>query len=114
MNWFRKAPPVGTPENPEIIEPGQNRPFNTPPSPRPPYFLIFRWLLSALLPAILLDAVCLWLIEAAGAGNPLAWMLLIFLGIPAFFANLAVLAVLFFSFLFLTGRRVEIRGFMRR
>lgn len=75
---------VGTPENPEIIEP-DGRPLRRHPPGR--FRRAFRLLVTMVrlsIPAFALDSVCFWLVEwARGDGGGFAVFLLFLLALPA-------------------------------
>ena len=92
MIFKPRRPKVGTPENPEIIEPGQSRPMNSQ-SHRGHRLArslqILTWMIAAALPAATLDSSCLWLWEIANQQHSvMAWMLLILLSPVAVLATL--------------------------
>ena len=95
--WFQ-GPKVGTPENPEIIEPGQTH--------RPPQrsrvrtvFQILSWMIAISAPAALLLMSCTWLIDVGlKPGGIFAWVLLFFFAPPTVVLSLvAVVADLVLS-----------------
>lgn len=121
---FRRTPPLGTPENPEIIEPG-DRPRGEARTAIPgrwwTLLRLLRWMISVTLPAVLLDSICFWLFDAAHAGaGPFAWLLLAVFALPAALATLAaaaaniVLLVLFAGVLLGRDVRVGFQPILRR
>jgi len=105
---------LGTPENPEIIDPSL-------PPPRPSLNARWRvarqillWLASISLPALTLDLICLWLIYTAMTyGGFMPWLALIVLALPALiFTLIAMVAniVLLPAFVYtLLGRMNQIQ-----
>jgi hypothetical protein len=109
---------IGTPENPEIIEPGQ--------SPRAPRaagdgfgdrvgraLRILMMMIKFSVPAFFLDSVCIWLFDMGRTdGSVFAWLLLLLLIFPALIlTGLAVVVDLFLTFAFLatlSGRAVNV------
>lgn len=88
--------PLGSPENPEIIEPGQ---IYRRPMPRNPLFLQApRLFMMLILPAIVLDWLCYNLVELGmQSGGVVAWLLLLIIAPPALMATFV--AVITGSFL---------------
>jgi hypothetical protein len=103
---------IGTPENPEIIEPGGPRRMHTPSRWRI-ILQMLGWMISLCLPAIFFDYICFWLIEIGrGPNGFLAWVLLILFAPPAvLFTLIAVFGNLFLSLaivLTLFGRAIAL------
>ena len=96
--FFRRRSParLGTPENPEIIEPGQN------PRRRPvgggrwhQALQILTWGILVAAPAFFFDSVFVWLIELARQDeNPLVWLLTVLVAPLALVATLVALLAL--------------------
>ena len=99
---------LGTPENPEIIDPRMGSGPSSQQTSHPTYS---RWklarqivsgLFSVTLPAVILGVLCSMLLESGlEGGGPLPWLALVLLILPAglfallaFFANLILLPVL--------------------
>lgn len=104
---------LGTPENPEIIDP------SLPPEPPPlaaRWILarqILRWLLSICMPAVFLDMVAAYaLYTGYYYGGLLPWLLLFMVAVPAMICTMiAVVALILLgpAFIFtLTGRITHI------
>ncbi len=119
--WFQ-GPKVGTPENPEIIEPGQSHRLPQRSRVRT-VFQILSWMIAISAPAALLLMTCTWLIDVGlKPGGIFAWVLLFFFAPPTVVLSLvAVLADLVLSlFLVMTifGRTVvlsdQVMRFSRR
>lgn len=124
---------IGTPENPEIIEPGQG-PRPNYQGPRPQYqaqgaqspfgsaspsgrfrraFQLLSLMVKLSLPALFIDSACFWLMEMGRTeGGFFAWALLLMLALPAFFLTLiAVLSNLLLGVLFiatLLGKNIAV------
>lgn len=100
---------LGTPENPEILDPvGDGERFNAQPRPEAPRptigwrarlklsrQLLFA-LLSATLPALFMDLILISLAQAAWAGSVLAGVGSILLFVPALIFSLIALAAILF------------------
>jgi hypothetical protein len=117
MPWFKRKPKLGTPENPEILMPGE-RP-RVQHSRLPVILGLVRWAVVILTPVILADTLCYWLLELGRQPDgSLAWLFLALFALPALILNFiagAVLLVLFFSLLMLVmGRSVSVMRFDRR
>lgn len=91
MFWKRQhnKAKLGTPENPEIIVPGEIR----RPTPKSGRFLgalqILSWMLAAAAPAFVFDSIFLWLFELSRQdGNPVTWLLLLLVSPLALVASL--------------------------
>lgn len=87
LNKWLKRPKgkLGTPENPEIIEPGQiyRRPGQSTTKWQAP-----RLFMTLILPAIFLDWICIGLIDMGmNSGSVVAWLLLLILAPPALMAT---------------------------
>lgn len=84
-NAAMKDAPLGTPENPEIIDPREpRRPQAEPQGPASiGRFTVLLQLVATMLrlaiPALALDVICYWLFQSAMAGSGLAWLPLFFL-----------------------------------
>jgi hypothetical protein len=96
---------LGTPENPEIIEPGQS-----PTSAQTHSFAmrvrmavnLIMWMLMLSLPALFMDGVCYWLFQLIREGSLFAWILMALAIPPALALSLfAVVAVVILFFLLL-------------
>ncbi len=80
-----KDAPLGTPENPEIIDPREPRgPRPEAKGPRNPgrfgvLSQLVMTMLKLALPALVLDVACYALFKSAFGGNALAWIPLIFM-----------------------------------
>jgi hypothetical protein len=87
---------IGTPENPEIIEPGGGQKSSRPQaalSRWPIARQIFRILVAVSLPAIGLDMICAWLFHTAvNYGGALPVIGLVVLTIPALIFTLIAVA----------------------
>lgn len=121
--------PLGTPENPEILEPGETR--ARPVSEEAPLgalrvkaarvFRMLMWMLSVTAPALFLDSLLFWLYDtASNGGGFFAWVLLILFTPPALFLTLVAMVVnsflAFALFAGLLGRPVQTHhpaGFVR-
>lgn len=110
---------LGSPENPEVISPGQAaRPAAAAP-PLARFKMITRLLgvlVIVLIPAVVFDWATLWMLrEGWTAGNPLAWLLVVLLTpAAALSTGLALVGapVVMLSLIFLAlGRPVSISGF---
>lgn len=105
---------IGTPENPEIIEPGQpippRREKAAPAAGRFARALkIVSYMISATAPALLVDSICFWLFDAArNGGGVLTWLFFFFSLPPAMLltlvATVANVILLFAFFAALSGR----------
>jgi hypothetical protein len=104
MKWHK--PKIGTPENPEIIDPSQ------PPRQSGRFAAIMQmlsWMVGISVPALIFDWVCLWLVETGRqpGGWPAYGLLILFLP-PAVLLSLAAVmtnSILIFAILLtLLGR----------
>lgn len=87
---------IGTPENPEIIEPGQ-APRQASSRPAPGRWTLFAQLLRVLvavsLPAIAIDLIFGWMFHTAvNFGGVLPWLGLVVMAPPALILTLVALA----------------------
>jgi hypothetical protein len=101
LDHILKRPRLGTPENPEILEPFD--PHSAPPRPsRLPIILsLVRTMLTLSVPAGLFLWMSIWLFHAGSSGNPLAWLLLILTAPVTLVATLLAAAVDFMLLLVL-------------
>lgn len=120
MSFWRQSPkaPLGTPENPEIIEPGQTRAQVQPTGRLRMILQILWWMVSAAFPAWIFDSICLWLFDqAVNHGAVLAWVPLILLApVSALLTILAVFLCGFFAIMLvaaLFGKTVSNRTWVR-
>ena len=117
--FWRRSPKIGTPENPEILEPGwESRPrASVAPSRVRTAGSLLRLMLLIALPATVLDWLCVGLFKmtlTSGADAALGWLLLIFFAPAAFLATcvaLLLLLVLTFMVLFTISGRGQIAVF---
>lgn len=121
FDWNNKnSAPIGTPENPEIIEPGgtytnerdvsgshdRSSRFGNSSTRKNSggrirrAFNILMWMVYISAPAVLFDSIWFWLYDMGNSnGGFFAWFLLILISPPAFL--LTVVAMIANSFLFL-------------
>ena len=114
MWWFKRGPKLGTPENPEIIQPGERPRSHL--SRLPIIFGLLRWAILISLPAVMADSVCLWLLNLGKTpGGELAWIFLALFALPAILLTLIAGAIVFFLLftvlLTLLGKPVYISKF---
>ena len=101
---------TGTPQNPEIIEPGQTTTAVASGGRIRRALGIILMMIKFTAPAFLIDSVCIWLIDL-GHSSVLAWLALLVLFLPALIlSGLALLVNLFLFFALvatLSGRTVS-------
>lgn len=113
--WKFGSAPLGTPENPEIIEPGQTEPLRraSAPSRFARVAQTLWWMVSISIPAAFALSVCYWVFDAAINGSAISWLLLIFIGPPTLllfaFALLADLALTVLLVLHVLGKPIDVR-----
>ena len=117
MTWLKRGPKLGTPENPEILEPGEI-PRERRPNRWTMMVSLLRWAVFLSLPAVLADYACYGLLQMGKEpGGLLAWVLLALLTIPAMVLTLisAISLLILFLTLVLTlvGRPIQISTFRR-
>ncbi|MBX3022903.1 MAG: hypothetical protein KF799_14610 [Bdellovibrionales bacterium] len=131
---IRNSAPLGSPQNPEIIEPGGFQPRNEreafepgarPQGPRAPgrvrrSLQILMWMLYVSAPAFFIDSIWFWLFDmGTGDGGIFAWILLFLVTLPALlltlFAMVANSFLLLVFFASLLGKPISEHpmGFVR-
>jgi hypothetical protein len=88
---IKNSAPLGSPENPEIIEVGRDPRENAVRAPGrfARAFQILMWMIYVTAPAFFVDSVWFWLFDSASqSGGAVTWLLLILFTPPALVATL--------------------------